>query len=141
MIYLAVDFGNTRIGLAKSDSNGIIAYPMKTVYSKKNIIDDANLIINIAKEINSRNIVIGLPINMNGSPSKMSIYIKKITKIMKKIYDCEVKFLDERLTTVQANRIIQDNKRNFKDNKNSIDAVSAAVILESFLLQNEGNKN
>ena len=141
MIYLAVDFGNTRIGLAKSDLNGIIAYPMKTVYSQKNIVDDANLIIKIAKEINSRNIVIGLPINMNGSPSKMSIYIKKITKIMKKIYDCEVKFLDERLTTVQANRIIQDNKRNFKDNKNSIDAVSAAVILESFLLQNEGNKN
>lgn len=141
MIYLAVDFGNTRIGLAKSDLNGIIAYPMKTVYSQKNIVDDANLIIKIAKEINSRNIVIGLPINMNGSPSKMSIYIKKITNIIKKTYDCEVKFLDERLTTVQANRIIQDNKRNFKDNKNSIDAVSAAVILESFLLHKEGNKN
>ena len=51
MIYLAIDFGNTRIGLAKSDLNGLVAYPMKTIYSKKNIIDDANLIINIAKEI------------------------------------------------------------------------------------------
>tara|TARA_A100001037_G_C14531778_1_gene363392 strand:+ start:34 stop:459 length:426 start_codon:yes stop_codon:yes gene_type:complete len=141
MIYLAIDFGNRRIGLAKSDLNGLVAYPMKTIYSKKNIIDDANLIINIAKEINSKNIVIGLPINMDGTPSKMSIHIKKITKIIKNIYDCEVKFLDERLTTVQASRIIQDNKQNFNENKNSIDAVSAAVILESYLLKNEENKN
>ena len=136
MIFLGVDYGLSRIGLAKSDEGGIIAFPYDTISSKKNLLEDATSIVEIAQKVGSKNIIIGMPINMNGTQSSMGLKIKQLSFNISQIYKCEIKFWDERLTTVQANRIIQDN-RTKKSETSSIDSISAALILGSYL---EGKK-
>lgn len=132
MIFLGVDYGLSRIGLAKSDEGGIIAFPYDTISSKKNLLEDAASIVKIAQKVGSKKIIIGMPINMNGTQSSMGLKIKQLSFEISQIYKCEIKFWDERLTTVQANRIIQDN-RTKKSGTSSIDSISAALILGSYL--------
>ena len=131
MIFLGVDYGLSRIGLAKSDEGGIIAFPYDTISSKKNLLEDATSIVKIAQKVGSKKIIIGMPINMNGTQSSMGLKIKQLSFEISQIYKCEIKFWDERLTTVQANRIIQDN-RTKKSGTSSIDSISAALILGSY---------
>jgi len=140
MIFLGVDYGFSRIGVAKSDEGGVMAFPYDTISSKKNLQEDAISIVEIAKKIGSKKIIIGMPINMNGTQSSMGLKIKQLSSKISQIYMCEIKFWDERLTTVQANRIIQDN-RTKKNGTSSIDSISAALILGSYLEAKKGRKS
>ena len=132
MIFLGIDYGTKRIGLAKSDPSGILSTPFETLSSKNDPFLDSELIIEKLTEINAECLVIGLPLNMNGTSGEMVRKVRKLIFSIRKKSSVPIKEWDERLTSVQATKIINTKKN--KMGRSSVDSISAALILESYLL-------
>lgn len=139
MRVLGVDYGDARIGLALSDTLGIIASPIGT-YQAQGMRKDIDYVAALAKEKGAQTIVIGLPINMNGSMGERADKTKSFGTVLAKVSGCEVVYKDERLSTVSAEKsLIESNVRREK-RKLVIDTVAAQIILQSYLdsLKNKG---
>ena len=132
MIFLGIDYGTKRIGLAKSDPSGIWSTPFETLSSKNDPFLDSELIIEKLTETNAECLVIGLPLNMNGTSGEMVRKVRKLIFSIRKKSSVPIKEWDERLTSVQATKII--NTKKDKMGRSSVDSISAALILESYLL-------
>lgn len=129
MRYLGIDFGLRRIGLAISDENNRIAFGLDTLENKG--LDD--FFYNIKLLVNRYNvskIVIGLPNNMDGTPGNLSREIFRFIDALKKIPEIEIITWDERLTSVEGERIARELK---KRDKGVIDRIAATLILQSYL--------
>ena len=131
MIFLGIDYGTKRIGVAKSDPTGTLATPFETLSSKNDPFLDSELIIKKITETDAECLVIGLPLNMNGTSSEMVRKVRKLIFCIRKNSSVQIKEWDERLTSVQAIKIINTKKN--KMGRASVDSISAALILESFL--------
>jgi putative holliday junction resolvase len=129
---LGLDIGKRRIGVAVSDPLGMVARPVQTVQSVSLNVDVAR-IAGIARELEAELIVIGDPIHMSGDPSTMSGRARKFGEQLAQLSGLPVVYCDERLTTVEAQRILQDSGVQPKKARQQIDAVAAAVILQSYL--------
>jgi putative Holliday junction resolvase len=129
---LAVDIGKRRIGVAVSDPLGVVARPVETVQSVSLNVDVAR-ITEIARELEADLIVVGDPIHMSGDPGTMSNRAHKFGEMLAEVSGLPVDYCDERLTTVEAQRILQDSGVPPKKARQQIDAVAAAVILQSYL--------
>ena len=127
MRYLGIDYG-LHMGISVSDENNTFAYPVCVLNKKENIILELKELI---EKYNITHIVMGNPINLDGSISDKSKEVNKFSKILKENFNCEVILIDERLTTVEANKVLHDTKG--KKRKKVIDAVSATIILSSYL--------
>lgn len=149
MRYIALDIGSKTIGLAASDMTLLIAQPVKTIKRQSLALDIDELIGYIVLE-GVKKIIIGYPINMNGSIGPRALiseeFKAKLSKKIKysdRIEDREIDVLlwDERLTTVQAERdlIAQDIRR--EDRKKVIDQLAAVHILQSYLDYERKTKN
>ena len=135
MRILAVDYGESRTGLAISDYTGTIATPL-TVIHEKNFNALIKKIAIAAEENDATEIVVGNPINMNGSKGEKSIKCELLAEKLRSCVSLPVEMWDERLTTVAAHDIISENNpRSESRNKRrqTIDAIAAAVILEGYL--------
>ena len=132
MKILAVDYGERRTGLAISDELGIAAHGLDTI----EIDDESELsarIARIAKETGVEKIVIGLPLNMNGTESEKSRKVRKFGALLADELSLPVVFWDERMTSVQAHRVLKEMGKKTYKNKPRIDRISATLILEEFL--------
>ena len=133
--FLAIDFGEKRIGLALSDPMKIIAKPFKTIfYSNQN--DLINKIALIIKDEKIEKIILGLPKGLKGNnTSQTNIVIEFYTYIKDKI-DTPIVMEDERLSSVSAKKslILQDIKTGH--NKALIDETAAAIFLQLYLDKN-----
>lgn len=129
---IGIDFGRKRTGIAVSDPLRIFASPMETVPT-------ANIIDYLKKYSQSETIirfVIGYPVNMNGKPSEAAADVEQFLPRLKKNFPgVDVTLEDERFTSVLAHRAMIDGGMKYKDrkDKNSVDKISAAIILQSFL--------
>ena len=90
-------------------------------------------IVEIALEEKAQLIVIGLPRNMDGSYGYRCDECRKLGEELSKKIDIDIKYQDERLTTVMAHSVLSDNNVRGKKRKNIVDAVSAVMILQSYL--------
>ena len=132
MRILAIDYGDSRVGLAVSDPLGITAQGIKTLYNKSN----KSLLLELEPYLNEyepQKIVIGLPKNMDGTSGFRVDETKKFAKRLKDIYNGEIVFWDERLTTVSASHILNETNTRGQKRKKVIDTVSACMILEDYL--------
>jgi putative Holliday junction resolvase len=129
---LGLDIGKRRIGVAVSDPLGVVARPVETVQSISLNVDVAR-IAEIARELGAGLIVVGDPIHMSGDPGTMSNRAHKFGEMLAEVSGLPVDYCDERLTTVEAQRILQDSGVPPKKARQQIDAVAAAVILQSYL--------
>lgn len=132
MKILAVDYGERRTGLAISDELGIAAHGLDTI----EIDDESELsarIARIAEETGVEKIVIGLPLNMNGTESEKSRKVRKFGALLADELSLPVVFWDERLTSVQAHRVLKEMGKKTYKNKSRIDRISATLILQEFL--------
>lgn len=129
---MGIDYGLKRIGVAMTDIMRTMAIPFDSVISlslKKN----ASRILEIAKNNDVSIIVFGLPINMNGSEGKMVSTVYDLIEIIKSISaNIKVITVDERLTTVQAEKILV-NYVPRKKRKNLKDKIAATLILQTYL--------
>ena len=132
MIILGIDYGDARIGIAVSDIMGWTAQGVGTVYNKgwSKLSVELDKII---KEYNPEKIVIGLPKNMDGTLGFRADATYEFAENLKTIYDGEIIFRDERLTTVGATRFLNETNTRGKSRKGIIDTVSACLILEGYL--------
>lgn len=132
MRILGIDYGDARIGVAVSDILGWTAQGVGTIKNRGflKISQDIQKILN---EYNPEKIVLGLPKNMDGSEGFRAEATYEFAKNLKTIYQGEIVFWDERLTTVGASRFLNETNTRGKDRKNVIDTVSACLILEGYL--------
>ena len=129
---IGIDYGRKRTGLATSDPLGIFASALETVPSAK-IID---YLKKYAEKETITHIVIGYPMNLNGRPSEAAKDVDAFLPALKKAFpDVPVILEDERFTSVLAHRAMIDGGMKYKDrkDKNSVDKISAAIILQGYL--------
>lgn len=129
---LGVDIGKRRIGVAVSDPLGLVARPVETVQSVSLNADTARLAA-IARELEVEIVVIGDPVHMSGEAGAMSKRAHKFGQKLAEVSGLPVVYCDERLTTVEAHRILQESGASPKEVRGRIDAVAASVILQSYL--------
>ena len=137
MRHLSIDLGDVRIGLAMSDSMGIIANGLET-YQRKFIYKDVEYIAKIAMDNNVKCVVMGLPINMNGTCGERVDKAKEFAQLLedkfKELnYECKIDFQDERLTTVTSERVLIEAGVRRENRKKVIDKVAATIILQTYL--------
>ncbi len=129
---LALDIGKRRIGVAVSDPLGLLARPVETVQSVSLNVDTAR-ITELARSLEVQKIVIGDPLHMNGDAGIMSNRAHKFGEKLAEVSGLPVEYCDERLTSVEAQRILQDAGVSPRKARLQIDAVAASVILQSYL--------
>ncbi len=133
MKYLALDIGDTRIGVAKSDPLGMIASPLEVIDRKK--VKAIFRIKDICREENCKIIVVGIPKSLDGSEKRQA---EKTREFMKKL-EAKIEGLtfievDERFTTVSAHNMLTTmTNKNQKEQRKVVDKVAATIILQSFL--------
>lgn len=129
---MSLDLGEVRIGVALSDLMWIIASGLET-YTRRNIEADVEHIANLVKEHNVGLIVLGLPINMDGTKGERVEKTYAFAEELSKKIDCKIDYMDERLTTVSAERILIDGNVRRDKRKQVIDKLAATIILQSYL--------
>ena len=132
MRVMAVDYGDSRTGIAVSDESASLVGEA-WVISEKNTAAVVQAIVTGAVTRNARVIVVGFPKNMNGTVGPRAEKSEQLVGQLRSKCDIEVVLWDERLTTMSANRILTDTGRHGKKRKKTIDAVAASLILESYL--------
>nr|MDD5836780.1 Holliday junction resolvase RuvX [Eubacteriales bacterium] len=135
MKILSVDYGDVRTGIAISDVRGMLASPLCVIeqsYQPK-LVDR---IVQIVEENKIEKIVIGLPRNMDGSYGYRCDECRSLGDAISEKIDVDIFYEDERLTTVMAHNVLSDNNVRGKKRKQTVDAVSAVMILQSFLDKN-----
>jgi len=136
---LAIDFGLKRIGLAVSDPLKIIATPLDNIIASYSMQETAKLILKKMEEKKYQidEIVIGLPLHMKGTESEGSLQVKKFKEILSEVFiGISIHLLDERLTSVQAERSLMEGHMNRKNRAKVVDRLSAVIILQTFLEKN-----
>ncbi len=133
---LGLDMGSKRIGLAISDDQGKFAFPsgkLERVGRKRDLEALARLIIE--REVGR--VVIGIPLHMSGRPSKGAEAAKSFAQDLAAVTGLPVDTIDERLTSVEAERILSAGGRRAKKQREVVDSVAASIILSTYLeLQN-----
>ena len=135
MKIMSIDYGDVRTGIAISDIRGILASPLcviKESYQPK-LVDK---IIELINENKIEKIVIGLPRNMDGSYGYRCDDCKLLGQAIGEKINIDIEFEYERLTTVMAHNILSDNNVRGAKRKQTVDAVSAVMILQSYLDKN-----
>ena len=129
---VGIDYGRTRVGVAVSDPLGIFASALETVHSAKII----EYLKNYAQKETIVRFVVGYPVNMNGAPSEAARDVDVFLKHLAKAFpDVPVVKEDERFTSVLAHRAMIDGgmKKQDRQKKESVDKISAAIILQSYM--------
>ena len=132
MRVMAIDYGDQRIGLAVSDALGILVGDAWTLKEWK--MDRA--IKTIAEEAKKRQVglfVLGLPKNMDGTEGERAAISREFAALLTEATGLEVKFWDERRSSIEAHAILHANGRKEKDHRKNVDAVAASLMLEGYL--------
>lgn len=131
--YVALDVGDVRIGVAKSDIMGILATPLEVIDRRK--VKAVKRIEEILIQENTKSLVIGIPKSLDGTEKRQAEKVREfIEKLNKSIEGLEIFEVDERLTTVSADRLLnKTNKKGALEKRKVVDKVAAAIILQTFL--------
>lgn len=133
---LGMDLGTKTLGLAISDKQGIIASPYKLIRFKA-IEDVVKEVLDITQKEKIEVLVLGLPKNMNntlGFASERSLNFKKL---LEENTNLKIELIDERLSTVEAERVLIEENMSRKKRKDYIDCAAAAIILDTYLRREE----
>jgi len=129
---LALDFGEKRIGVAVSDALNIIAQSVGTI-ERKGIKNDLKKIQELVREYDANRLIVGLPLNMDGTKGKSADFAVTFVDEIKKEIKIEVEMMDERLTTAQGERILLEADVSRKNRRKNLDKIAAQLILQNYL--------
>ena len=133
MRVLGIDLGSKRIGIAASDRSGTIASPLTVLQRCGSEGGDHRNIAKIVVEEEAVAIVVGLPLNMDGSEGKAAQSARAEVERMATVVGVPVYVHDERLTTVAADRVMMEQNMNAQARRKVVDKWAAAVILQAWL--------
>ena len=131
MRILGIDYGERRIGIAMSDPLCIIAGALET-YVRKDIQADIAHISGIIKENEIKTVVIGLPKNMDGTEGESAVKAREFGQRLSES-GAEIVFKDERLSSVSANRVLDEAGVHWKKRSAIVDTMAAQIILQGYL--------
>lgn len=129
---MALDYGEVRIGIAMTDMLQTIASPFET-YKRKSVEKDLDYLVDIAKENYVSEIIMGLPLNMDGTEGDRASKTREFGDKLKEKSGLEIVYVDERLTSVEAEEILIESGMRREKRKEVIDKIAASLILESYL--------
>lgn len=129
---LGLDLGTKTIGVAISDEMGMTAQPLKTL-RRISLAKDIEEVLSLAKELSADTIVIGMPVNMDGSLGQRSKATADFVERLKGKTDMPVVAWDERLSTVAVTRMLIEGDISRKRRKEVVDKLAAAYILQGYL--------
>src|SRR5579884_2583803 len=121
-----------RIGLAVSDPLGFTAQGLDTLHRKNKRLDFEHL-LGVIAEYEVKEVVIGHPLRLSGQPSAQTRYVEEFASDLRKRFAGPVHLWDERLTSVQAGRVLRDAELSIEKRAKAVDRLSAVLILQSFL--------
>ena len=132
MKIMAIDYGDVRTGAAFSDLTGLIAGHSLTVTAKSRqaLIDQLAALV---REEQPGQIVVGLPLNMDGSEGPRAEKTRAFGTALGEALDAEIIYWDERGSSVTANRLLSDAGKKRQKQRARVDAVAAGIILQSYL--------
>ncbi len=130
---LGVDPGTKRIGIAVSDRSGTIASPLVVLHRSRSKQHDLHELARIARDEEVEVIVVGLPLNMDGSHGPSAKAAVAEARRLATLVDVPVEMHDERLTTVTADRSMQEAGLDTIERRQRVDKVAAAIMLQSWL--------
>ena len=129
---MGVDYGDVRTGIAISDINHFLASGYGTI-QEGGMRATAKKVAEIAKENNVGIIVIGLPKNMDGSEGSSADKIRAFADLLAPMTEAKIDFLDERVSTMAAHRILNITDTRGQKRKAVVDTLSAEIILQNYL--------
>lgn len=129
---MGLDLGTKTIGVALSDPSYLIAQAKETI-RRKTLDEDLKRLEELIHDYEIQEIVIGLPKHMNNDIGKSAQRSRSFGKILEKRFSLDIYYQDERLTTVSAERILQETGVRRENRKDFIDALAASFILQAWL--------
>ena len=130
MALLGLDVGDKRIGIALAE--GHLAVPIDVI-ERTQEEEDMKQVAALVREFGAERIVVGLPRSMDGSIGKQAESVLAFSKALANHIGIPVDMCDERLTTVTADRLMQESRAKRKKRKENIDALAASVILQAYI--------
>jgi putative Holliday junction resolvase len=133
MRIMGIDYGKKRIGIAVSDALGMMAHPLETLH-RTALADDALHIGELARSREVTKIIIGLPLNMDGTEGELALAARKFAAEIETRLHIPVELYDERLTTLQAERMLTEEADMSRDKRKQVrDKIAASYILQSYM--------
>jgi putative Holliday junction resolvase len=129
---LALDLGKKRIGLAVSDPLGITAQGLPTL-ERSNIRQDLEALARLVEEQGVTLLLMGNPLHMSGKEGRQVEYTRDFAARLAARTSLEVEFWDERLTTVEAQRVLRESGISIEKRARAVDRLAAVILLESYL--------
>ena len=144
---LSIDYGRARIGLAIATAEAKLARPLTTL-ERVNRNEDMRRLRELARELGVKQIVVGLPLKLDGTRGEMADEAERFAQRARKQIGVPVEMVDERLTSWEAERLLEeefgrkyhdesDKKKKVAADKPTVDSVAAAVILREYLARLE----
>ena len=125
MQIIAFDYGEKKIGVAVGQTSTNTSSPLKIIFNKDNTTNWIS-ISSLLDEWKPGLILLGKPLNMDGSESEIMKKVDKFYKELKSIYDADIEFVDERLTTFEAREILKGEKQD------NVDAHAAKILIDNW---------
>lgn len=132
MKIMAVDYGDTRTGLAVCDRTEFLASPIGVI-QERNFYFTIQKVANAVKEYGVQMVVVGYPVNMNGTVGPRAEKCAQFAELLKTKVEVPVELWDERATTLEAQNYLSETGTYGKKRKEVIDEVAATIILESYM--------
>ena len=129
---LALDLGKRRIGLAISDPLGITAQGLPNL-ERSNQRADLAALDRIIRELDVGLVVAGNPIHMGGAEGRQSQWVREFAKALESRTGVPVRLWDERLTTVEASRVLRSSGISIRKRAAAVDRLAAVILLQSYL--------
>lgn len=130
--WMGLDIGERRIGVALSDPLEITAQA-HIVRQRESFSKDINFFVNLIKEFDVSGVVLGLPVNMNGTRGPMAEKVLRFGEALEEASGIKMVYWDERLTTASAERLLIEADLRREHRRQKVDKVAAAIILQNFL--------
>jgi putative holliday junction resolvase len=129
---LGLDVGARRIGIAVSDPLGITAQGLETLH-RKNKRHDLEYFKKLIRDYEIKEIVVGLPLRMSGAEGTQAEKIRAFAEDLRKRFNLPVHFLDERLTSAVANRLLRETDMSIEKRGKAVDRMAAVLILQGWM--------
>lgn len=129
---IALDVGERRIGVAVSDPLGLSAQGLSTV-QRSNLAADLERLKDLAHTYNAQAWLLGLPLHMSGSEGRQAGKIRAFGRKIHAATHLPVEYWDERLTTVEATRVLRSAALSREKSRQAVDRLSAVILLQSYL--------
>jgi len=129
---LALDIGEKRIGVAVSDPSGSVATPLVVLDARK-VLGDGRELVRLVEDYEAELVLVGLPLSMDGSEGPQAAHVRHAAARLAGFLRIPIEFADERLSSAQASKAMQEGGATSRDQRGRLDMVAASLFLQSYL--------